>query len=113
MIGLSNEEIKQISPYENVNSNKNSKKQTNDSSSCSSRSSNTDNSSDSQNSNSESESSDETSESSNEENIFININKFPVQLIILENCNNTFDDYILNNKIRDDEWDSIILQILF
>ena len=88
-----------------------SKKITNDSSSCSSRSSNTKNSdSDSNDDNSESDSDSDTSE---ENNIFINVNQFPVQLIMLENCNNTLDDYILHNKIRDDEWDSIVLQILF
>ena len=86
---------------------------TNDSnSSCSSRSSNTDNT----NSNSEEEdsascSSETTTDS--EENIFINIFKFPVELIILEKCNNTLDDYIVKNKIRNEEWDSIVLQILF
>tara|TARA_Y100000591_G_C21844039_1_gene707517 strand:+ start:772 stop:2466 length:1695 start_codon:yes stop_codon:yes gene_type:complete len=88
-----------------------SKKMTNDSSSCSSRSSYTENSdSDSNDDNSESSS---DSDNSEENNIFINVNQFPVQLIMLENCNNTLDDYILNNKIRDDEWDSIVLQILF
>jgi hypothetical protein len=34
-------------------------------------------------------------------------------MIILECCENTLDDYIVNNKIKDNEWESIILQILF
>ena len=36
-----------------------------------------------------------------------------MQLIFLENCDNTLDDHIVKNKIKDDEWDSIVLQILF
>ena len=96
--------------------NNSNKKHTNSSgSTCSSRSSDT------ENNNSDDESSDEeddddddeTSSESEPENIFIKIKKFPVQMIILENCKNTLDDYIVNNKIRDDEWDSIVLQILF
>ena len=53
------------------------------------------------------------SDSSNIEEIFINIHKFPVQIISLECCENTLDDYICNNKIKDNEWESIILQIIF
>ena len=34
-------------------------------------------------------------------------------MIILECCENTLDDYIVNNKIKDNEWESIIMQILF
>ena len=96
--------------------NQSSKKRTNSSSSsCSSRSSDTNNDSeDEDNSESTTSNSDDKSSSeSEEENIFIKIKEFPVQLIFLENCNNTLDDYIENNKIRDDEWDSIVLQILF
>ena len=50
---------------------------------------------------------------SNIEDIFMSINKFPVQVICLECCENTLDDYISNNKIKDNEWESIVLQILF
>ena len=92
-----------------TNENNNSK------SSCSSRYSNTESDkseSNDENSSVESESESE-SESSNEENIFMNIKKFPVQVISLECCENTLDDYICNNKIKDNEWESIILQILF
>ena len=82
------------------------------SSSCSSRSSDTDNDSEEGSESSEGEDS-SSSEDSNEENIFIRLNEFPVQLIFLENCDNTLDDHIVKNKIKDDEWDSIVLQILF
>jgi len=95
--------------------NKKKKNITNDSgSSCSSRSSKTSDDDPNADSGSESESESSSNESSSSEcDIFVNINKFPVQLIVLENCHNTLDDYIVNNKIRDNEWDSIVLQILF
>lgn len=81
-------------------------------SSCSSRSSDTnDNDSDSDSTEDEEDSSTTSTES--EENIFIKLKEFPVQLILLENCDNTLDSHIVNNKIKDEEWDSIILQILF
>jgi len=83
------------------------------SSSCSSRSSNTQKTSDESDESSDPEDEEEESSEEEPENVFIKIKEFPVQLIFLENCNNTLDNYIENNKIRDDEWDSIILQILF
>ena len=103
----------------NINNENNKKRQkTNDNnnskSSCSSRYSNT------ESDNSEEEELEEDienssieSDSSNIEEIFINIHKFPVQIISLECCENTLDDYICNNKIKDNEWESIILQIIF
>ena len=48
-----------------------------------------------------------------EEEVNICIKKFPVQIIALESCHATLDSYIMENKIKDKEWDSIILQILF
>ena len=48
-----------------------------------------------------------------EDEVNISINKFPIQVIALESCNNTLDSYIMENKIKDKEWESIILQILF
>ena len=90
-----------------------SKKHTNSSSSCSSRSSNTDSNSESESEDDDDDSENKSSSESEEENVLIKINKFPVQLIFLENCNDTLDNHIVNNKIRDDEWDSIVLQILF
>jgi hypothetical protein len=83
---------------------------TNSSDTCSSRSSNTDLT----NSVNSSTDDDESSESSfNSEEIFCTIDKIPVEMIILECCENTLDDYIVNNKIKDNEWESIIIQILF
>ena len=79
-------------------------------SSCSSRYSNTISSND-ESSDNESSSSEEIS--STEEELHATINKFPVQTIALECCDDTLDSYIVNNKIKDKEWESIILQILF
>tara|TARA_B100000900_G_scaffold407138_1_gene419325 strand:+ start:1856 stop:3634 length:1779 start_codon:yes stop_codon:yes gene_type:complete len=103
--------------------NKDNKKRTNDlntsQSSCSSRYSKTD--SDEEDSNEEEETDsdndddddDDSSSSQEGEDIFMEINKFPVQIIALECCHDTLDSYIVNNKIKDLEWESIILQILF
>lgn len=94
-------------------------KRTNDqdsvNSSCSSRYSNTESSNEenSDNEDSSEENSSSTSESSCEEEIFATIDKFPVQIIALECCEDTLDDYIINNKIKDPEYESIVLQILF
>jgi len=88
-----------------------SKNETNNSGSCSSRSSNTE----SLDSN-ETVSDESTSEESNyedDEEIFCAIDKFPVEMIVLECCQDTLDAYISSKKIKDDEWESIVLQILF
>ena len=99
----------------NSNSNTNTNtgiNDTNTSDTCSSRSSNTD-LTNSENSCS-GDDDDESSETSfNSEEIFCSIDKIPVEMIILECCENTLDDYIVNNKIKDNEWESIIMQILF
>ena len=47
-----------------------------------------------------------------EEVIEATIPKFPVQVICMENCENTFDDLILNNELTDDEWFSALMQII-
>lgn len=114
-IKIDNTELVYESSLKNDNS---SKRHTNSSSSCSSRTSNTSNTNNDSNNDSNSDDADSDTDSNNnssseDENIFIKINKFPVQLIFLENCHSTLDDYIVNNKIRDEEWDSIVLQILF
>lgn len=83
--------------------------------SCSSRYSNTNSS---KNEDSEYETSDESSNeddsSSVDDEILANILEFPVQTIALECCEDTLDSYIINSKkISDDEWESIVLQIIF
>jgi hypothetical protein len=47
-----------------------------------------------------------------EEVIEATIPKFPVQVICMENCENTFDDLILNNELSNDEWFSALMQII-
>jgi hypothetical protein len=80
------------------------------SSTCSSRSSLTN----SKDSIEEEDLSSEESELSDEEDeINLVINKFPIQLIALESCHDTLDSYIIDSKIKDKEWESIIMQILF
>jgi hypothetical protein len=48
-----------------------------------------------------------------DEDINAYINKFPVNVILLEKCCNTLDSYIENNDIEELEMKSILLQILF
>ena len=61
----------------------------------------------------EDEEDDEDDESSEDEELFATINKFPVQTIALECCDDTLDSYIVNDNIKDQEYESIVLQILF
>lgn len=47
-----------------------------------------------------------------EERIDATINKFPVQIICMEYCENTLDDLILSNDLTNEEWYSILMQII-
>jgi len=47
-----------------------------------------------------------------EESITLTIPKFPVQVICMENCENTFDDLIINKTLTNDEWFSALMQII-
>jgi hypothetical protein len=38
--------------------------------------------------------------------------KFPIQVICMEYCENTFDDLIMNNELSHDEWFSALMQII-
>jgi len=40
------------------------------------------------------------------------IPKFPIQMICMEYCENTLDDLILNNKLKEEEWYSAFMQII-
>lgn len=57
---------------------------------------------------------DEDSDDEDDTAVMATIKKFPVQLIALENCENTLDSLITqdDHTLSDDEWDSIVLQIL-
>jgi len=103
-------------------------------SSCSSRSSNTTNEGDIENDHAEdSEISDDEadsiisgdeeggahedweseSEEGEEETLIAKIKKFPVQVIALEHCESTLDEFMSDGKITPEIWDSIVIQILF
>ena len=60
----------------------------------------------------EDEYSEEDSEEDDDDCVMATVKKFPVQLIALENCEDTLDSLITHNKLSDDEWDSIVIQIL-
>ena len=47
-----------------------------------------------------------------EERIEVTIPKFPVQVIAMEYCNNTFDDLILSQDLTKEEWLSAFMQII-
>jgi hypothetical protein len=90
-----------------------SKNETTNSESCSSRSSNTESIDTNKTASSESSSEESYDDNDDDEEIFCSIDKFPVEIIVLECCENTLDSYISSKKIKDDEWESIVLQILF
>jgi len=54
----------------------------------------------------------EGEESEEEEKINAVIPSFPVQLIFMENCENTFDDLIISNELKEEEWLSAFMQII-
>jgi hypothetical protein len=55
---------------------------------------------------------DDDDESFEEERIDVTIPKFPVQVIGMEFCENTFDDLILTNELSKEEWYSAFMQII-
>jgi hypothetical protein len=56
---------------------------------------------------------DSESEEDDEETLIAKIKKFPVQVIALEHCESTLDEYMSDGKITPEIWDSIVIQILF
>lgn len=87
-----------------------------DTSSCSSRSSNTTNGNlldDNYHSDQEEDSEDED-EDEDDHPIYVSIPKFPVNMVFLESCEATLDDYMLNDSeiISKDEWSAILMQII-
>jgi hypothetical protein len=47
-----------------------------------------------------------------DEKIDVTIHKFPVQVICMEHCENTFDDLILSTTLKTEEWHSAFMQII-
>lgn len=94
-------------------------------STCSSRSSYTDNEENTHSEIEEDTEEDDTEEDDTEENdteendteeedevINATIPNFPIQVICMEHCENTFDDLILNNDLSSEEWYSALMQII-
>jgi hypothetical protein len=47
-----------------------------------------------------------------EETLYLTFPKFPIQMICLEHCENTFDNLILTTELTNDEWFSALFQII-
>jgi hypothetical protein len=103
--------------YNNIRNSKSNKTDQSSDSDVSSRSSNTDKSHDND-SNSGDNNTDDTSDGSTSSGdsepdaIMVSLKKFPVQIISLECCENTFDDLLANDELNDEELTCAILQIL-
>jgi hypothetical protein len=51
-------------------------------------------------------------ESSVDDNVEVTIPKFPIQLICMECCEDTFNNLILSNELKPEEWYSAFMQII-
>ena len=67
---------------------------------------------DDENEDDEDDEDDDEDDEDDEETINVTIPKFPVQVICMENCENTFDDLILNSELTKEEWYSALMQII-
>jgi len=47
-----------------------------------------------------------------EETLLLTFPKFPIQLICMEHCENTFDNLILTTELTNDQWFSALIQII-
>lgn len=56
--------------------------------------------------------SDKSYSTATEDTVHATLHNFPVEIIAIEKCENTLDNYLLHNDIRDDELGAIIMQIL-
>jgi len=54
----------------------------------------------------------ESEEDEEEETLYAHISKFPIQLIAMEQCEDTFDNLILNDELKNEEWLSAFMQII-
>ena len=54
----------------------------------------------------------ESMESNDEQTLYATIPKFPVQVICMEKCEDTFDNLILTNELTHSEWFSALMQII-
>ena len=83
-----------------------------DNSSCSSVTTNGSDIDDDDDDEEDDESDEESDDESEPENIYLHVKKFPVMLICMENCNHTYDHYITQNSLTEDQWSSSLLQII-
>jgi hypothetical protein len=60
----------------------------------------------------EEEEDDDSDYNTEEESLFLTFPKFPVQVICMEHCDNTFDNLIINGNLSHDEWFSALMQII-
>jgi hypothetical protein len=51
-------------------------------------------------------------DSEDEEEILATIPKLPVQVICMENCEDTFDNLLMNNQLSNEEWFAYLMQII-
>ena len=54
----------------------------------------------------------ETMSNMSDEKIFTTIPKFPINIICMESCDDTFDNLIISNELNNDEWFSALMQII-
>ena len=54
----------------------------------------------------------DSDEESEEEPIYVHINNFPVNMICLEKCKDTLDNYMIHTDIEEEEWKGILMQII-
>jgi hypothetical protein len=47
-----------------------------------------------------------------DETLYATIPEFPVQIICLEHCTNTFDSLIMNEELKEEEWFATLMQII-
>ena len=60
----------------------------------------------------ENESSENSSEDEEEERVDVTLEKFPIQVICMEKCENTLDDLICNDELNEDEIFSALMQVI-
>jgi hypothetical protein len=60
----------------------------------------------------EDEDEDEDEDEEEDEKLILTFDKFPVQVICMEQCEDTFDNLIINGTLTNDEWFSALMQII-
>jgi hypothetical protein len=58
------------------------------------------------------ETNEENSENYEDDILNVTIPKFPVQVICMENCEKTFDELIIKNELKNEEWFATLMQVI-